>query len=76
MKPSSESAWLAWLILAIGINVYWIGYDIWASKTNHFTMTHEMRNWLQGTLSGPLTFGVLCFVMGAFLWHMLTRAGP
>jgi hypothetical protein len=71
---SSESAWLAWAILAVMINAFWIGYDIWASKTNHYTMTHEMQNWLHGALSGPLCFGILMFVVGAFLYHMLIRA--
>lgn len=66
----SESAWLAWLILFILVNAYWIGYDVWAGRTHHFSMTHEMRNWLTGQLSGPLCAGILAFVVFAFLYHM------
>ena len=74
MKTSSESAWLAWLILLVGVNVYWIGYDLWAHYTNHYTMTKQMQNWLHGAVSGPLIFGFLGFIVLAFYYHMLQRA--
>lgn len=70
----STSAWLAWLGLAIVINIWWISYDLWAWRTDHYTMTKQMRDWLHGPVSGPLIFGLLCFIVAAFMWHMLVRA--
>lgn len=71
---SSESAWLAWLILFLSVNAYWIGYDLWAKQTGHYTMTHQMKDWLQGSVSGPLIFGLLTFIVAAFFFHMLVKA--
>lgn len=70
----STSAWLAWLILVVIINAYWIGYDLWAGATNHYSMTHQMQNWLHGKVSGPICMGILVGIVGAFFWHMLVRA--
>lgn len=69
-----ESASFAWLVLFVLINVYWISYDLWAGRTGHFSMTHQMRDWLHEQLAGPLIFGLLTFVVGAFFYHMLVRA--
>ena len=71
---SRESAAFAWLILFIGINVYWISYDIWAHYTGHKAMTTQFRDWLQEPLAGPLIMGVCGFVVFAFFFHMLVKA--
>lgn len=63
----------AWIGLVVLINAYWISYDVWASKTNHPTMTSQMHRYLLGHISGPIVFGILCFVVGAFMYHMLTH---
>lgn len=69
-----ESAALAWLVLFVGINVYWIGYDIWAHYTAHKAMTTQFRDWLHETLAGPLIMGACGFVVFAFFFHMLVQA--
>lgn len=74
MKTSSESAWLAWLILLFAVNGYWITYDLWAWRTRHYTMTKQMQDWLHGPVSGPLIFGFLVFIVAAFFYHMLVKA--
>jgi hypothetical protein len=37
-------------------------------------MTGQMQNWLHDPIAGPLIFGFLLMVIGAFFWHMLVRA--
>lgn len=71
---NKESAALAWLVLFVLINVYWIGYDLWAHFSGHKAMTTQMRDWLHETLAGPLIFGLLGFVVCAFYYHMLVKA--
>ena len=69
-----ESAAFAWLVLFIGINIYWIGYDLWAHHTGHKLMTTQFRDWLHETVAGPLIMGVCGFVVFAFFYHMLVKA--
>lgn len=71
---SRESAALAWLILFVLVNAYWISYDIWAHLSGHKLMTTQFRDWLHEPVAGPLIMGVCGFIVFAFFYHMLVRA--
>jgi hypothetical protein len=71
---SRDSAAFAWLGIFVLINLYWISYDMWAWRTKHRTMTGQMQNWLHAPVAGPLIFGFLLMIVGAFFYHMLVKA--
>ena len=64
-------AW-AWLILVLGVNAYWIGFDLWARAHNHEYLTTEFREAMNNQLWGPLLMGAVAFTIAAFLTHMFS----
>lgn len=75
MKPylpdESNAPLIAWVGLIILVNIYWIGYDVWARLSNKEYMTTEFKEGLHNTLYGPLIMGLVAFTVIAFLTHML-----
>lgn len=72
---SSIGIWF-WIVLVVGINVVWIGMDLWLYHHGHELLTTEFKEGLRNQLFGPL----LCFLVtgsvAAFVWHMWnTRDG-
>jgi hypothetical protein len=61
--------WL-WVALIIGINITWISMDVWLHRHGHEYLTTEFREGLQNELWGPLVVGLMCFTIGAFVFHM------
>lgn len=70
---SRESAALAWLVLLVAVNVYWIAYDLWAGATGHKAMTTQFRDWLHETIAGPVIAGLWIGLFVAFTFHFLVR---
>lgn len=71
MNPAA----IAWVILVLVINAYWIIYDFAIAKPLGWkTMTTQFQDWLHAPVAGPIVFGVMMFVIGAFCWHMLVKA--
>ena len=68
---SNVGVW-AWVILIIGVNAYWIGFDLWARANNHEYMTTEFREGINNQLFGPLILGLVAFTVTAFLVHMFS----
>ena len=68
---SNVGVW-AWVILIIGVNAYWIGFDLWARANNHEYMTTEFREGINNQLFGPLILGLVAFTVVAFLVHMFS----
>lgn len=68
---SSIGVWL-WVALIVGINLTWIGMDVWLHKHGHEYLTTEFREGLQNELWGPLVVGLMCFTAGAFVFHMFS----
>ena len=68
-----ESAAFAWFGLAILVNAYWIGYDLWAHYTGHKAMTTQFRLWLHETVVGPIIAGLWVGVFVAFTFHFVVR---
>jgi hypothetical protein len=66
---SNIGVW-AWVILIIGVNAYWITFDLWARSHNHEYMTTEFREGINHPLFGPLILGLVAFTVVAFLVHM------
>ncbi len=64
-------AW-AWLILIVGVNVYWISFDLWARRNNHEYLTTEFREAMNNQLWGPLLGGLVAFTIAAFIVHMFS----
>ena len=62
---------IAWVVLILLVNAFWIGFDLWARKHNHEYMTTEFREGLRNTLWGPVIMGLCAFTVAAFLVHML-----
>lgn len=69
-----ESAALAWLVLFVLVNAYWISYDVWAHSTGHRMMTTQFRDWLHETVAGPLIAGLWVGIFVAFTFHFLYKA--
>lgn len=72
---SPVGAW-AWLILFVGINIYWISFDIWAYHNNHEYLTTEFREAMANELWGPLLMGLVAFTIVAFIVHMFSIGLP
>ena len=68
---SSNSPTVAWICLAIGVNAYWISYDLWAIHTRHWTMTRQMHDWLFNKNVGPFFFAGWAFVFVLLITHFL-----
>ena len=68
---SNVGVW-AWVILIIGVNAYWIGFDLWARANNHEYMTTELREGINNPVLGPLVLGLIAFTVVAFLAHMFS----
>ena len=68
---SNVGVW-AWVILIIGVNAYWIGFDLWARANNHEYLTTEFREGINNQLFGPLILGLVAFTVTAFLVHMFS----
>lgn len=71
---SEESAALAWLVLFVLVNVYWIVYDLWAVRTGHRMMTTQFRDWLHETVAGPLLAALWVGIFVGFTFHFLYKA--
>jgi TRAP-type C4-dicarboxylate transport system permease small subunit len=65
MNPAA----IAWLLIAIFVNVGWISYDVWAKLTNHWTMTRQMHDWLFNSSVGPFFYAGWVFVFVLALTH-------
>jgi hypothetical protein len=49
--------------------------DIWLRAHGHEYLTTEFKEGLRNELWGPIVVGLLCFTIGAFVWHMFTSRG-
>lgn len=64
-----NSAAIAWIGVAVIINAWWIGYDLWAHFTGHWTMTRQMHDWLFNATVGPFFWASWAFVFVLALMH-------
>jgi hypothetical protein len=64
-----------WLVLIIEVNATWILMDLWLRAHHHEFLTTEFREGLRNELWGPIVVGLMCFTVGAFVWHMFTARG-
>lgn len=68
-----DSAVLAWIGIAVGIFLYVLAFDLWASATNHLTMTAQFRRWLTEPVMGPVIFALWIAVPVGLTFHFLIR---
>jgi hypothetical protein len=68
---SSNSPAVSWIALAIFINAWWIAYDVWAVHTKHWTMTHQMHDWLMSKNVGPWMYAAWAFVFILAMTHFI-----
>ena len=61
----------AWIGLPILLTVYILGYDLWAEKTNHATMSAQIHVWMQSQLTGPIVVGLWFGISTALMYHFL-----
>lgn len=70
---SQDSALLAWIGITLMIAGYVTAYDVWSYKTGHKMMTTQFREWLHGTVSGPLIAAIWGGVFIGLTFHFLVR---
>lgn len=68
---SSIGIWL-WVVLILGVNITWVGMDLWLHYHKHELLTTEFKEGLSNPILGPLVVGLLAFTVFAFVWHMFT----
>ena len=66
----------AWLILFVGVNLYWITFDLWARATHHKMMTTQMRIWIADHTIGTFIIGAMAFIVAACFWHFVVQKNP
>lgn len=64
---------MAWIVLGIFVNAYWITWDFVISPLFGWPMmTTELRKGLNDPVVGPFLFGFLFLgIPGTFWWHMM-----
>jgi len=63
---------VAWVVLIVLANAYWIGFDLWARAHQHEYMTTELREGINNPVLGPFVLGLVAFTVAAFLVHMFS----
>ena len=66
---SSIGVWF-WFWLFLGVNVVWIGMDLWLSKHGHEMLTTEFREGLKNPFVGPFLAFMVAGTVAAFVTHM------
>lgn len=67
------SAALAWLILALAVVGYVVGYDLWAHFAHHWSMTDQFRAWLASAYIGPFIFGAWVGIPAGLTYHWFVK---
>lgn len=70
---NQDSALLAWIGIVIMITCYVVAYDLWAYYSGHKMMTTQFRDWLHGSVAGPMIAGLWIGVFVALSYHFLVR---
>lgn len=63
-------AWF-WLVMAVEINVTWIGYDLWAIRGHHNTLSRQMHDWFYSPTIGPWIYATIAFILVLAFTHFL-----
>lgn len=66
-----NSAVYAWITLLAGIVLFVVGYDVWATVTNHPTMSGEFHNLMQHQVLGPALVALWTGATCGLLYHFL-----
>lgn len=70
---SQDSALLAWIGIALTIFLYVLAYDVWATVTDHKTMTGQFRDWLLAPVGGPVIAGLWIGIFVGLTFHFLVK---
>ena len=71
-----EAPDIAWIILPLVINAYWMVYDfVLAPLFNWTSMTDRFRYYLHESVIGPILFGFMMMVIGTWLYHLFQQFG-
>jgi hypothetical protein len=63
-------AWF-WLVIAVEVNVTWIGYDVWAKLNGHNTLSRQMHDWFYSPTIGPWIYAGIAFALVLAFTHFL-----
>lgn len=72
--PEDNYAAWAWLIITVGITLYVVIFDVWASQTHHKMMTTQFRLWLFDPVIGPFLAAGWCAVFIGLTYHWFLRS--
>lgn len=66
----NSAAW-AWVVLIVSIVLYVVGYDVWATVSNHQTMSGEFHNLMQHQILGPALVALWVGASTGLIYHFL-----
>lgn len=69
-----SAAAYGWLVLAVLVFLYVLGFDLWAHYTDRLTLTAQFQRWLHEPVWGPVMAGIYVAIPVGLAYHFLVKA--